>query len=110
MLEAENDLRRRLEWFLLLRVGITTGLLGTSVWLYYFSLGGVDTSSGRVVLSAIAIIYFISLSSALLLSQVRNLTLFAYGQVVLDTLFITGIVLLTGGLDSPFSFFTTYPS
>ncbi len=105
MLEAENDLRRRLEWFLLLRVGITTGLLGTSVWLYYYSFGGVDTSSGRVVLSAIAVIYFISLSSALLLSRVRDLTLFAYGQVVLDTLFITGIVLLTGGLDSPFSFF-----
>jgi two-component system response regulator PilR (NtrC family) len=105
MLEAENDLRRRLQWFLLLRVGITTGLLGTSVWLYYYSFGGVDTSSGRVVLSAIAVIYFISLSSALLLSRVRDLTLFAYGQVVLDTLFITGIVLLTGGLDSPFSFF-----
>ncbi len=105
MLEAENDLRRRLEWFLLLRVGITTGLLGTSVWLYYYSFGGADTSSGRVVLAAIAVIYFISLSSALLLSRVRDLTLFAYGQVVLDTLFITGIVLLTGGLDSPFSFF-----
>ncbi len=105
MLEAGGDLRRRLEWFLLLRVGITTCLLGTAVWLYYYSFGGIDTSSGRVVLSAIAVIYFISLSSALLLSYVRNLTLFAYGQVVLDTLFITGIVLLTGGLDSPFSFF-----
>ena len=105
MLEAGSDLHRRLQWFLLLRVGITTCLLGTAVWLYYYSFGGVDTSSGRVVLSAIAVIYFISLSSALLLPHVRNLTLFAYGQVVLDTLFITGIVLITGGLDSPFSFF-----
>src|SRR5712692_8040914 len=105
MLEAGSDLHRRLEWFLLLRVGITTCLLGTAVWLFYFSFGGVVTSSVRVVLSAIAVIYFISLSSALLLPHVRNLTLFAYGQVALDTLFITGIVLITGGLDSPFSFF-----
>src|SRR5262249_57683795 len=70
-------------------------------------LGSTDTSSGRVVLGAIAVIYFISLVSGLLLSHVRNLALFSYVQVMLDTLFVTGIVLLTGGLDSPFSFF--YP-
>ncbi|HEV8716331.1 MAG TPA: sigma 54-interacting transcriptional regulator [Candidatus Binatia bacterium] len=105
MLEAGNDLHRRLLWFLLLRVGITTCLLGTTVWLYYYRLTGTDTSSGRVVLYTIAVIYFISLASGLLLSEVRNLTLFSYAQVVFDTLFVTGIVLLTGGLDSPFSFF-----
>lgn len=105
MVETGSDLNRRLQWFLLLRVGITTCLLGTTVWLYYYWLGSTDTSSGRIVLGAIAVIYFISLVSGLLLSHVRNLALFSYVQVMLDTLFVTGIVLLTGGLDSPFSFF-----
>ncbi|MBI3797797.1 MAG: hypothetical protein HY268_12625 [Deltaproteobacteria bacterium] len=103
MLEAGSGLQRRLQWFLLLRVGITTGLLGTTVWLSYYWPGGTDTSSSRVVLYTIAGIYFISLLSGLLLPQVRNLRLFSYLQVVFDTLFVTGIVLLTGGLESPFS-------
>src|SRR2546427_13290838 len=105
MPKAGDDLHKRLQWFLLLRVGITTCLLGTTVWLYYYWLGGTNTSSGSVVLYTIAVIYFISLASGLLLSQVRNLMLFSYAQVVFDTLFITGIVLLTGGLESLFSLF-----
>src|SRR6266446_594561 len=105
MPKAGDNLHRRLQWFLLLRVGITTCLLGTTVWLYYYWLGGTNTSSGSVVLYTIAVIYFISLASGLLLSQVRNLMLFSYAQVGFDTLFITGIVLLTGGLESPFALF-----
>jgi two-component system response regulator PilR (NtrC family) len=105
MREADSTLRRRLQWFLLLRVGITTGLLGTTVWLYDAWFGGTDHASSRVVLYTIAGIYFVSLVSGLLLSRIRNLTLFSYLQVVFDTLFITGIVLLTGGLASPFSLF-----
>src|SRR5262245_13981502 len=105
MPKAGDDLHKRLQWFLLLRVGITTCLLGTTVWLYYYWLGGTNSSSGSVVLYTIAVIYFISLVSGLLLSRVRDLMLFSYAQVVFDTLFVTGIVLLTGGLDSPFSLF-----
>src|SRR5215510_996635 len=105
MLEAGSGLQRRLQWFLLLRVGITTCLLAATVWLSYYWPGGADASSTRVALYTIAGIYFISLVSGLLLSHVRNLTLFSYVQVVFDTLFITDIILLTGGLDSPFSLF-----
>ena len=44
----------------------------------------------------------VSLLSGLLLTKVRNLTLFSYVQVVFDTVFVSGIVLLSGGLGSPF--------
>jgi two-component system response regulator PilR (NtrC family) len=101
----EKDLNRRLQWFLLLRVSIITGLLVVTVWLYYYWLSSEDFSSGRIVLSAIAVIYLVSLVSALFLSSIRNLVFFSYLQIVFDTLFITGIVLLSGGPGSPFSFF-----
>jgi PAS domain S-box-containing protein len=101
----EKNLNRRLQWFLLLRVGITTGLLVTTAWFYRHWLSSEDFSSGRIVLGTIAGIYLVSLVSALLLSSVRNLVFFSYLQIVFDTLFITGIVLLSGGLESPFPFF-----
>jgi PAS domain S-box-containing protein len=99
-----SSLQRRLQWFLLGRAGITTCLLGATVLLYYRNHPGAAASSGDLVLAAIGCTYFFSLVSGLLLTRVRNLPLFSYAQVVFDTLFVTGIVLLTGGLESPFSF------
>jgi PAS domain S-box-containing protein len=99
----ENDLRRRLQWFLLLRVGLTTGLLVATAVLYYWYDSG-DTPAGGQVLAALGVTYFVSLVSGLLLTRVHNLALFAYTQLVFDTFFITGMILLTGGLHSPFAF------
>jgi two-component system response regulator PilR (NtrC family) len=102
MSDSASALRQRLTWFLLLRLGITTGLLGIVVLSY--RNGGVDLPSGGLLLGVIGFSYFVSLLSGLLLTRVRNLAVFSYTQVVFDTLFVTGIILLTGGLDSPFPF------
>jgi two-component system response regulator PilR (NtrC family) len=100
-----NSLYRRLQWFLLARLGIATCLLGATVLLYYRSHnGGTNTASGGLMLGILAGTYFFSLLSGLLLTQVRNLALFSYAQIVFDTLFVSCIVLLTGGLESPFPF------
>lgn len=103
MPDAAYDLRRRLQWFLLLRVGLTTCLLGMTAFLYHRH-GSSDMPAGGWLLGAIGFTYFVSLVSGLLLTRVRNLALFSYVQVVFDTFFITGTILLTGGLDSPFPF------
>ena len=101
MPETENTLQRRLQWFLLLRVGVTTCLLGLTVFMYSRQ-DGIATPASAQVLGAIGSAYFVSLLSGLLLTKVRNLTLFSYVQVVFDTVFVSGIVLLSGGLCSPF--------
>ena len=101
MPETENALRRRLQWFLLLRMGITTCLLGVTVFLYWHQEGGATSASGQV-LGAIGVAYFVSLLSGLLLTKVHNLPLFSYVQVVFDMFFVTGIIVLSGGLGSPF--------
>lgn len=98
-----NDLRRRLQWFLLLRVGMTTCLLLAAAVLYYSGDGNNDAVS-RPLFLAIVIINVISIVSGFLVTRVQDLALFAYVQLVFDTILTTGIVLLTGGLHSPFVF------
>jgi two-component system, NtrC family, response regulator PilR len=98
-----NDLRRRLQWFLLLRVGMATFLLLAAAVLYYSGDGNNDAVS-RPLFLAIVIINVISIVSGFLVTRVQDLALFAYIQLVFDTILTTGIVLLTGGLHSPFVF------
>ena len=103
------DLRRRLQWFLLLRLGIATGLLAVTAFFYSrdatLHIQSVQSLQAVQFLPvALALTYFVSLVSGLLLTRVRNLSVFSYVQVTFDTLFVTGIVLLTGGLQSPFPF------
>lgn len=101
---ALDNLYRRLQWFLLARVGITTCLLGATVLLYYRTPNEASTASGRLLLWILAGTYSFSLVSGVVLTQVRNLSFFAYAQIGFDTLFVSCMILLTGGLDSPFSF------
>lgn len=98
-----HDLRRRLQWFLFLRVGMATGLLLAAVTLYH-SGDDNDLAVSRPLFLAIIVTNVISVASGFLLTRVQGLSLFAYVQLVFDTLFSTGVVLLTGGLYSPFVF------
>jgi two-component system, NtrC family, sensor histidine kinase PilS len=41
---------------------------------------------------------------AVLLKRLRNLTAFAYGQIIMDTVVVTAIIYATGGIESIFSF------
>jgi two-component system, NtrC family, response regulator PilR len=99
----ENELPRRLQWFLLLRVGMTTFLLLAATVLYY-SGDGNNIAVSKPLFFAIIITNVISVASSLLLTRLQGLAFFAYVQLGFDTLFTTGVILLTGGLYSPFVF------
>ncbi len=102
MPDAQTALRERFTWFLLLRLGITTCLLG-AVFLS-FHHRSFTTPPERMILGVIGFTYLVSLTAGLLLTRVRNLPFLIYTQVVFDPLFCIGIILLTGGLESPFAF------
>ncbi|MSQ47392.1 MAG: sigma-54-dependent Fis family transcriptional regulator [Deltaproteobacteria bacterium] len=102
MNDSQIALRQRLTWFLLLRLGITSCLLGV-VFLSY-SHAGVRSSPEKLLFGSIGFLYLVSLVSGLLLTRVQNLAVFSYTQVVFDILFITGTIILTGGIESPFLF------
>lgn len=103
MEEEKRELSRRIRWLLFIRVVLLTFFLGSTALLHFLKQG---TEPGIILSLQIPLIaaYVISLSSALILPRVKNLVLFAHAQVDFDVLLITGIVLITGGIESPFPF------
>ena len=99
-----EDLRLRLKWLLFVRVVLVTFLFGVTILV---SLPGGDTeliSSFTALYLLIGYAYLLTAVSAALLRSVRRLVLFGYLQIVGDVVFITGILKITGGMESPFVF------
>ena len=102
MSEEQRDLNLKIKWLLFLRVVILTFFLG-SVAVFHFFKGGNPQLVRSLQLPLIAA-YVLSVSSALILSRVKKLGVFAHAQIDFDVLLITGIVFITGGIESPFPF------
>ena len=102
MSEEQEELARKIKWLLFLRVVILSFFLGATA-LFHFFKGG-DTGIFRSLQMPLIAAYVISISSALVLPWVRNLVFFAHAQVDFDVLLITGIVFMTGDVESPFPF------
>jgi len=100
--EEQEELARKIKWLLFLRVVILSFFLGATA-LFHFFKGG-DTGIFRSLQMPLIAAYVISISSALVLPWVRNLVFFAHAQVDFDVLLITGIVFMTGDIESPFPF------
>jgi two-component system, NtrC family, response regulator PilR len=99
----KRELTRRLKWLLFLRVVILTFFLGAT-GLVYFAKGETDAGFFRSLQIPLIAAYVISISSALVLPWIRNLVAFAHAQVGFDVLLVAAVVLLTGGIESPFPF------
>jgi PAS domain S-box-containing protein len=103
-LDKTEALRTRLGWFLFARVLLASGFLGALAFLYLRTGAQRYTLSIQLLLLAIALIYCVTILSALVLMRVRRLSAFAYGQLVFDCLLVTFVIFITAGGDSPFSF------
>ncbi len=97
-----KELLRKIKWLLLLRVGVLTFFLGAAALAQFFK--GGDPALLRYLQFPLIAAYLISIASALALRWVDKPVLFAHVQIDFDVLLITGVVLLTGGVDSPFPF------
>ncbi|MBN2125333.1 MAG: PAS domain S-box protein [Deltaproteobacteria bacterium] len=87
-----------------LRVLFVSLLLGASIFVQvretkaYF--GDIQTFHYLLI----ATIYCLTFIYAVLLKYLRDLTKFAYAQLLLDTFLVTAIIYATGGIESIFSF------
>lgn len=98
---VRND-NRSLTWYLVCRTAVITFLLsGAAVFYLKGNFQGITIDSLLVLIAAS---YVEAILSALLLHRVRNIDLFAQVQIVWDLLFVTALILLTGGVESIFSF------
>ena len=97
-------LRGRLKWFLFFRVVAASCFLGALALLYLRSGETRYAVSVSLLLYAIIVTYALTIASAVFLLRLSRLTVFTYLQLVFDVVLTTGIVLVTGGADSPFGF------
>jgi len=101
---SRPELSGRLQKLMFLRVIFVSLLLGASVFIQVretkTDFGSIQTYHYLLI----AVIYFLTFVYALILKRLKNLTAFAYAQLVMDTVVVTAIVYTTGGIESIFSF------
>ncbi len=96
------DSSRSLTWYLICRTAVVTFLLGGAAFLHF---QGEEAQTSIVpLLILIVVAYLQAIVSSLLLQSVSNRYLFSQVQIVWDLLFVTALLLLSGGIDSVFPF------
>ena len=100
--QRTNTDNRSLTWYLICRTAVITFLLGGAAILYF--KGSVNRTLIPQLFLLIGISYAEALISALLLKKIVNTNIFAQLQIIWDLLFVSVLILLTGGIESVFSF------
>lgn len=99
---SEKNDNRSLTWYLICRTAVITFLLGGAAVFYV--KGSLKTSAVYPFLVLISISYAEAFFSAAFLKKNCNSCIFAQIQIAWDLLFVTALILLTGGVESVFSF------
>ena len=93
---------RGLTWYLICRTAVITLLLGGAA-IFYLK-GSANRTLIPPLFLLIGIAYAEALVSALFLKKISNTDFFSQLQIVWDLLFVSVLILLTGGVESVFSF------
>ena len=93
---------RSLTWYLICRTAVITFLLGGAAIFYL--RGSVNRTLIPPLFVLIGVAYAEALISAVLLKRISRIQFFIQLQIVWDLLFVTVLILLTGGVESVFSF------
>ena len=100
----EWDIKEKLKWLMLFRVLFSTLLLSSAIILQFGETPPPLNPPFIILYGLIASILFLSILYGLGLNHIRRLILFAYVQVLIDTLVVTVILFVTGNYSSIFSF------
>lgn len=99
-LEDVESLRKRIKALIFFRAIFISLLLGSS-----FFLSGLHGFTSVFILSRLIIsVYILTIIYSVLLFRIRNLVVFAYIQLILDVIFTMALIVITGGIESWFSF------
>lgn len=97
----DTALFKRLKALIILRAVFVTLLLGSFL---VFEIGFYRFPHPRAILYIIIPLYLLSILYTFLLYRVKNLTAYAYFQLSIDALASIALILVTGGVESWFSF------
>jgi len=107
--DGRDELRDRLKWFLLGRIAVISCFFGIVATSYLRVARERYDVPIQQILLAVAVTYAFSAVSALVLPHTRHLHRFALAQIAFDVLLVTGVIYLTGGIESPFPFLYSLP-
>jgi len=96
--------KKRIGWFILLRVIVVTCFLASIAVIDLSPQGGADGLSGLLWRLVLATYLFSLLSLAALRFLGGQLRAIAYAQIVWDLFLVTIMIPVTGGVNSPFAF------
>jgi len=99
----QDQAERNTRWIVFSRLAVVSYFLGVTIFIQFRAVGQLPENYLWISYSLITIIYVFSILCLVLPRTVRRRRLNIVGQSVLDVLFVTGIVLLTGGIDSVYS-------
>ena len=97
---AERDLRRKLFWLIAIRVGISSLLLGSAVFVQLTSPG---TFPGEPLFLLIGVTYALNILWALTLKWAERYRWIVDIQLACDALIVSGFIVVTGGITSYFA-------
>ena len=103
----DNSLKRRLRWLMFFRVVIATFLLGIAIFIRIKAAETSLQTAFAPIYSIIALIYLFSFACLFIPKIIKNIRTNIYLQSFSDLLLITGLVYVTGGIESIYSVF--YP-
>ena len=99
--EQKEILLYRIKWLVIFRIVLVTILLGSALIIQF----NASTSRPLQLLYLFIILsYIFTATTVYILRRIRNVQLYAYFQIIYDLFFETGIVYITGGVESVFTF------
>ena len=99
----DNSLDKRLRWLIFFRVIIATFLLGTTTFIRIKETEASLQATLTPVYFIIALIYLFSFACLFIPKIIKNIRLNIYIQSLSDVSLITGLVYVTGGIESIYS-------
>ncbi|MBW2633494.1 MAG: hypothetical protein JRE14_05095 [Deltaproteobacteria bacterium] len=102
--KSEGDLHAKLRLLVLFRILFSSILLGSTVILQLSEDASPFSRPLLILYGLIAGILILSFVYAVMLPRIRNVSVFAFVQIAVDTAVVTLIVFATGGYLSFFSF------
>ncbi|MDI6686594.1 MAG: ATP-binding protein [Desulfobacterales bacterium] len=99
----DNSLKRRIRWLMLLRVVIATFLLGIATFIRIKAGESSSQTAYAPIYFIVALTYLFSFTCLFIPKIIKNNRVNIYLQSFLDVLLITGLVYVTGGIESIYS-------
>jgi two-component system, NtrC family, sensor histidine kinase PilS len=103
------ELRKRVEWLMLLRLLLTTLLLAVTIFFQLRETQGFFVSPTVPLYVLIGTIFLLSLLYALSLPLIPDLWTFSFFQVIVDVIYATILIHFTGGASSVFTLLYLFP-